>query len=98
MDIRQIAVFLISRLHGAEFPFHKITVQKQRAVLSVIVIILWIGDSPGKSDPRVPSSVHRMGGATVDHRLQPHLTELKDGRPHHPLKSQVIPDIHRLFL
>ena len=94
MDFCQISILVVSVLHGAEFPFYKVAVKEQSAVLSVVIIILRVGVSAHISYTGCPSFIDHMSRMTIDHRLQSHFTELKDCRPHHPFKSQIIADIY----
>ena len=98
MYICQICIFIIRSLHGTKFTLYKIRIQKQRTVLSVVIIKLRICNSSCKSISELIPSVHRMKCMAVNNRLQPHLPELKNSRFYHTLKAKMITYINRFLL
>ena len=66
---RQFLIFLISSLHRPQLPANKITVQKKRAVISVIVVILRIGDRPIVPNSKLLPLINHMGSSPIDHRF-----------------------------
>ena len=98
MYLCQFSVLLIRSLHGTEFSLHKISVQEQCTVLTMIVIVLRIGNATGIAHTNCASFVHCMCCMTVDHRFQSHFFKLKDRSLYHTLKSKAVTDIYGFLL
>ena len=69
MGIGKVFYLLISHLHNTELALYKLLVQKQRRVILVVIIILFIWNCPVIANPVVLLFIHRMDGAPVNHRL-----------------------------
>ena len=91
-------IFFICPLHCPQLSADKITVQEKRTVISVIVIILGIGNRSIISDSRLLPFIYHMDSRPIDYRFQTHFPKLLYCCPDHPFKSHTVSNIHCFFL
>ena len=90
----QFSVLLIGGLHSTKFSLNKIPIQEQCTVLTMIVIVLRIGNAACIAYSHCASLIYHMRCMAIDHRLQTHFFKLEDRCFYHPFKTKTISDIY----